>query len=119
MPSRGCRFIPGAKIGAHRSEVQLRDKGKHFFDDYIAAIDEFSDDSLDIVVVDGMCRVECARRAAEKVKPNGIVILDDTNWQFLLPPPEIFEGWESLTLSGYKSSSGPVLYSTTFFRRPK
>jgi hypothetical protein len=118
-PAADVRFIPGTDNGKHRSEPQLRDKGRHFFDDYVSAIDEFPDHSLDVVVVDGLCRIECARRAANKVKPEGIVVVDDTNWQFLLPPPEIFEGWECLTLSGFKSNSGPYLYSTTFFRRPK
>jgi hypothetical protein len=53
------------------------------------------------------------------VKPNGIVVVDDTNWKFLLPPREAFDGWDHLTLSGFKSNSGPYVYSTTFFRRPK
>jgi hypothetical protein len=118
-PAADVRFIPGADHGEFRSEIQLRDRGEHFFDEYISAIDEFPDDSLDIVIVDGICRVECARRAVKKVKPTGLVIVDDTNWQFLLPPPETFNGWNCLTLSGLKSNSGPYVYSTTFFRRPK
>ncbi|MBD8899003.1 hypothetical protein [Rhodanobacter sp. DHG33] len=118
-PTADVRFIPGMAVGEYRSEPQLRDKGQHFFDDYIAAIDEFPDDSLDIVVVDGICRVECARRAAKKVKPDGFVIVDDTNWKFLLPRPETFKGWKCLTFSGLKSNSGLEIFSTTFFRRPK
>jgi len=118
-PVADVRFIPGTDSGEHRSEPQLDDRGQHFFDDYISAIDEFPDGSLDVVVVDGICRIDCARRATKKVKPNGFVVLDDTNWQFLLPPPEVFAGWGCLTLSGYKSNSGPYVYSTTFFRRPK
>lgn len=118
-PAADVLFVPGTDRGKFRSEAQLRDGGVHFFDDYIAAIDEFPDSSVDVVVVDGICRVECARRAAKKVKSNGLVVVDDTNWQFLLPPPETFEGWKRLTLSGFKSNSGPYIYSTTFFRRPK
>src|SRR6266567_6419183 len=115
-PAADVRFIPGTNSGEHRSEPQLRDEGEHFFDEYVSAIDAFPDDSLDVVVVDGLCRIECARRAGPKVKPSGIVVVDDTNWQFVLPPPETFEGWECLTLSGFKSNSGPCVYSTTFFR---
>jgi hypothetical protein len=118
-PTADVRFIPGAESGKYRSEAQLRDKGQHFFDDYISVIDEFPDGSLDVVVVDGLCRVDCARRAVKKVKPNGIVVVDDTNWQFLLPPPETFYGWRCVTLSGLKSRSGMCVYSTTFFQRPK
>jgi hypothetical protein len=118
-PTADVRFIPGTDSGEHRSEPQLRDRGQHFFDDYVSAIDELPDSSLDIIVVDGICRIECARRAVKKVKPHGIVVVDDTNWKFLLPPREAFDGWDHLTLSGFKSNSGPYVYSTTFFRRPK
>lgn len=117
-PVADVLFIPGADRGDFRSEPQLRDRGKHFFDDYVAAIDGFPDGSLDVVLVDGICRVECARRAVAKVKPNGLIIVDDTNWPFLLPPAEVFAGWPRLTLSGFKSNGGSCVYSTTFFRRP-
>ncbi len=118
-PAAEVVFIPGADHGKFRSEAQLRDRGQHFFDDYVAAIDGFGDESLDVVIVDGICRVECARRAARKLKPNGLVVVDDTNWRFLRPPPEIFAGWQSFTLSGFKSAGGSCVYSTTFFRRPE
>ena len=81
-PTADVRFIPGVDCGEYRSEPQLRDRGEHFFDDYISAIDELPDCSLDVVVVDGICRVECARRAAEKVKPNGLVITVGERQQF-------------------------------------
>ncbi len=118
-PAADVLLVPGADRGKFRSEAQLRDKGKHFFDDYVAAIDRFDDESFDVIVVDGICRVECARRAARKVKPNGLIVVDDTNWCFLLPPPGTFEEWPCFTLSGFKSAGGAYLYSTTFFRRPK
>jgi hypothetical protein len=117
-PSANVRFIPGTDSGKLRSEPQLRDRGKHFFDDYVAAIGEFASDSLDVIIVDGICRIECSHRAAEKVKPNGIVVVDDTNWDFLKPASEAFKGWEAITLSGFKWKSSEV-FSTTFFRRPK
>ena len=117
-PNANIRFIPGTDSGKFRSESQLRDHGQHFFDDYVAAIDEFDSDSLDIIIIDGICRVECAHRAAEKAKPGGIVVVDDTNWDFLKPASEAFNGWETITLSGFKWKSGPEVYSTTFFRRP-
>jgi hypothetical protein len=118
-PTADVRFIPGTDNGLYRSEPQLRDGGQHFFDAYVSAIDEFPDGSLDLVVIDGLCRVECARRAVTKVKPNGIVAVDDTNFRFLLPAPGTLDGWQRLTLSGLKSRSGLHVYSTTFFRRPK
>ena len=43
------------------------------------AICDEPDASLDLVVVDGRARVECARRAMPKVKPGGLLLLDDTS----------------------------------------
>lgn len=115
-PSANVRYIPGTDTGTMRSEVQLLDRGRHFFDDYVAAIDDVAPASLDLVVIDGKCRAECARRVVPKVKPNGIVVLDDTNLKFLRPAEEPFAGWETVRLSGFKRGS-PTVFETTFFRR--
>jgi hypothetical protein len=116
-PKATVRFIPGTASGDLRSEPQLRDHGEHFFDDYVAAIHEFEPESLDVVVVDGICRIHCARAARAKVKPGGVVIVDDTNWDFLSPVRSVFTGWEARTLSGFKPRT-PEIFSTTFFHRP-
>jgi hypothetical protein len=118
-PDADIRFVPGTKRGDHRSEPQLRDRGRHFFDEYITAIDEFPAATFDVIIVDGVCRMECARRAIDKIKPDGIIVLDDTNWDFLRVVSRIFAGWDSLTLSGFKPKSGLGIWSTTFFWRPK
>jgi hypothetical protein len=68
-PSADVRFIPGTNSGKLLSEPQLRDHGEHFFGEYVTAIDEFAAESLDIVVVDGICRIECAHLAAGKSSP--------------------------------------------------
>jgi hypothetical protein len=120
VPEAEVRLIPGADSGTLRSELQLRDQGKHFFDDYVAAIDLFPDASFDVVIIDGIARCECAKRAGRKVKPNGFVVLDDTNAEHLFAPAfAFFPGWEVTRLRGFKR---PVtdhnVWETTFFRRP-
>jgi len=46
---------------------------------YVAVADEFPDDSLDLVVVDGHYRTHCIRRCSEKLRPNGLLMVDDVN----------------------------------------
>jgi hypothetical protein len=117
-PAADVRFIPGVDSGTLRSEPQLRDRGVHYFDEYVSVINDFEAGSFDVIVIDGICRKACARLAAEKVKRNGIVVLDDTNWKFLRSAAEAFRGWETITFSGFKPKSGPFVYSTTFFHPP-
>jgi precorrin-6B methylase 2 len=85
---------------------------------YAAAIDEFEDDSFDVVIVDGMYRPECLQRGASKVKPGGLLVLDDTDMRqlgrlkrFSLP------GWKKVSLAGFKATGD--VRETTFFRRPQ
>lgn len=51
-----------------------------------AAILGFPDTSLDFVVVDGWYRPVCARAALPKLKPGGILLIDNTNWD---DPPHV------------------------------
>jgi predicted O-methyltransferase YrrM len=119
--ARGARvrLIEGTESGRVRSEPELRDRGKHFFDDYVEAIDEFPDSTFDVIVIDGIARCECAKRAAAKVRPHGLVVLDDTNWGDLFAPAfEYFPGWELKRVRGFKRPLEIEPSETTFFRRP-
>ncbi len=44
---------------------------------YVAVADEFSDGTLDLVVVDGHYRTNCIRRCLDKVRPGGFLLVDD------------------------------------------
>jgi hypothetical protein len=116
-PSAEVRFIPGADEGRLRSEPQLRDGGQHFFDDYVAAIDDFPEESLDLIVIDGICRADCAKRASAKVKPGGMIVIDDTNWSFLDSCFDPFSGWPTRRIRGFKYKS-TVAFETSFLSRP-
>jgi hypothetical protein len=105
-PNADVRFIPwGTTTG-----------GKGSWDDYVGAIDRFEDECLDIVIVDGMCRERCAARAAPKVKPGGMIIVDDTD-RFYLSLPKQFPGWRRDRVAGFKRSAKP-LTETSFFYKP-
>jgi hypothetical protein len=73
-----------------------------YFDDYVAAIDGQADGSLDLVIVDGRARVECACRAMPKVKPGGLLLLDDTDRARYRPGVAALAGWERHIFDGLK-----------------
>lgn len=51
-----------------------------------AAIQDHADASLDFVVVDGWYRPVCARAALPKLRPGGILLIDNTDWR---DPPHV------------------------------
>lgn len=118
-PEADVRFIPGTDSGTLRSEVELRDRGEHFFDDYVAAIDDFADDSFNLIVIDGLSRCHCAVHATKKVRADGLVLLDDTHYQFFAPAFRLFHGWKTTRIRGFKRPFPSGIHETTFFRRPR
>ena len=85
---------------------------------YPAAIDEFGDDSFDVVIVDGIYRPECLQRGASKVKPGGLLVLDDTDQRQLARlRKSSLPGWKKRSFTGFKASKD--VRETTFFCRPK
>ena len=46
---------------------------------YVGTIEKFKDFSLDFVLVDGKYRDECTLRALRKIKPGGLLIIDNIN----------------------------------------
>ena len=51
----------------------------------VVAADQFADESLDYALIDSAPRGCLSRRIATKIKPGGVLILDNANWY--LPPP--------------------------------
>jgi SAM-dependent methyltransferase len=47
---------------------------------YLRALDDFTAESLDFVLVDGVYRAACANGAIDKLRPGGMMILDNVNW---------------------------------------
>jgi hypothetical protein len=119
-PGADVRAILPTAAGTSAEPFHLGDLRRprdRFFDDYIAVIGEFPDRSLDVVIVDGMCRAECFRRAAPKVAPGGLLIIDDSD----MPPyrrlGDLVPDWEKTAFAGFKPSKD--LRQTSFFRRPR
>ena len=52
---------------------------------YAGVADSFADGSLDFALVDGQVRDRCAARALAKLRPGGLLVIDNINW--FLPSP--------------------------------
>ena len=52
---------------------------------YVLAIEEFPDARFDFILVDGCYRQPCVQAALPKLKPGGLLIIDNTDW---VPPPQ-------------------------------
>lgn len=105
-------FRPPAACGAITSAAT-----PGYFDDYVAAIDSQCDGSLDLVIVDGRARVECACRAMPKVKPGGLLLLDDTDRARYRPAVERLADWERHVFRGLKPGQHAPA-QTSAWRRP-
>jgi hypothetical protein len=88
-----------------------------FFDVYAGTIDGEPDASLDLVIIDGRARIECARRAMPKVKPGGLLLFDDTDLARLRPVVALLGSWERHVFTGLKPGQrGPA--QTSAWRCP-
>jgi hypothetical protein len=96
-PGAELLFRPPAASGSVTSVIV-----PGFFDKYVAAIDEQPDRSLDFVIVDGRSRVACAGRASQKVKPEGLLLIDDTDRERYGPVIEMLRTWERHVFTGLK-----------------
>jgi hypothetical protein len=113
-PDADLRLVRGSDQGTLQNPG-----GIYFFDDYVAAIDGEPDKSIDVVIVDGMCRLDCLQRAISKIKPGGILILDDTENPMNDPGGiEGISGWELVRKDGFVRTY-PAPTETTFWTCPR
>lgn len=113
-------LLPGTEIMLRRTEligqiISAVEPG--FFDGYVAAIDEEAADSFALVIVDGRARTECVRHAMPKVKPGGLLLLDDTDRVRYQPAIALLSGWERHVFEGLKPGE-PSPAQTSVWRRP-
>ena len=50
---------------------------------YVACLDSLPDNHFDIIINDGWCRHQVAKRAVAKLKPGGLFLWDDVGWSEL------------------------------------
>ncbi|WP_242038984.1 O-methyltransferase [Anabaena lutea] len=66
---------------------------------YVAVLDEFADESLDLVIVDGHYRTNCVRKCLKKIKAGGYLLVDDTNLWSSLDALSIPQDWKVIDQS--------------------
>lgn len=89
------------------------------FSEYVRRIRAHEDRSLDVVLVDGRARVACLREAQAKVKPSGILVLDNAERPEYAPAQAqlLAEGWRAKAFRGLGPKS-PYPWLTTVFAPP-
>jgi hypothetical protein len=108
---------------------------KKHFKRYGMEIDQFDDESFDIVFVDGRARASCLIRALPKVKSGRYLMLDNSNQEkYAKAQAVIPDSWERLVLKGWgrkdpsrpcwkkgdvmNSTGGCGMWATTVWRKP-
>jgi predicted O-methyltransferase YrrM len=88
--------------------------------DYVAAVEEFQDGTLDFACVDGGYRMACIWAVIPKLKPGGLLLVDNTDWTTV--------AWDESVPSNYKGvpsnwevvhQSRNVMTQTTIWRKPQ
>lgn len=88
-----------------------RGLGAMTFEKYARTIDTFPDAFFDVVLVDGRARPSCFRQAIPKIKPGGLVVVDNTERAYYLSP------FEEEIRSGFRveyDRYAPVAYTPDF-----
>ena len=101
------------------------------WDPYSRAIEVEPDDSFDLVIVDGRARRDCVLAAAPKVRPGGMLLLDDSQASDTEPPPRgdptrmrtnyadlpaLLEGWVPHHLRGFKPGTWLPVQTTVWVK---
>ena len=81
------------------------------YTNYFGALNDYNDDSLDFVLVDGRARTECVFAAIPKLKSSGLMVLDNSERKRYNLIFEYLKNWPS-----YTTSNG--LTDTTFWVKP-
>lgn len=102
-----CRYIP---LEHHLDEPTHTHYEKT--PEYVKAIEEFNDETIDFVVVDGHYRQACIMSSLNKIKPGGLLLADNTN---RLPLEEwgVPHNWPMV------HQSHNVMTETTIWQKPK
>jgi hypothetical protein len=69
-----CRLVP-----LDHPEAEAEHETYEPLPSYVRVLNEFPDDSLDLVVVDGHYRSTCIRASLAKLKGSGLLLVDDVN----------------------------------------
>lgn len=85
---------------------------------YVSQIDAFADASFDVVLIDGRARPACICHSVAKVKPGGMLILDNSDRAYYLAQTRPWlQDYTGLTFSGAVPHDPVFAQTTIFFKR--
>lgn len=84
---------------------------------YVPAIDDYPDEYFDVVVVDGRERVRCFERALPKVRPGGMLLLDDTERSRYAPVFDLARRHRHVTIRGIAPCKSQAAQTTVWLPR--
>jgi hypothetical protein len=89
------------------------------FSSYVKHVDQYRDSTFDLILVDGRARRACLHYSASKVKPGGLIILDNSDRKYYLSKPisglDMYE--EHIMFRGSPPSSTSKTQCTIFARK--
>lgn len=83
--------------------------------DYGGAIEQFADETFDVVLVDGRERARCALTAAAKVRPGGWLVVDDADRERYAAALTAI-GWPRVDVVGFAPAKPTLAYSAVLQR---
>ncbi len=109
------KLIPPATT---ETKIEIETRNKSSFDveisnynEYFSFILNLPDDYFDFIIIDGRARVECSKRAIDKLKSGGIFILDNSERTRYKPVHDLLKSWPVVN-----TTTG--LTDTTFWFKP-
>ena len=100
---------PDAAIPSHYASMDNASQGKNY-KKYVQTILDYSDDSFDVILVDGRARTSCLRDSFPKLKRGGLLVLDNAERAY-------YTENNGDLLSGFRielQGMGPVYFSHDF-----
>jgi hypothetical protein len=88
------------------------------FDAYVAVIDQFPDDTFDLVLVDGRAREACIRHALRKIRAGGYLMLDNANDRMIVDVLHVMETYPRIDFHGIAPGWPPARWTTSVWRMP-
>jgi predicted O-methyltransferase YrrM len=83
--------------------------------EYVAAIEEYPDDAFDVVVVDGRERARCLTAALPKVRPGGLLVVDDVDRERYQAAIHA-TGWPRRDVVGFAPAKPSLAYTAVLTR---
>lgn len=88
------------------------------FENYVRTIDDYPDQSFDLIIADGRARMSCLVRALSKVRPGGFVLLDDAQRPYYEAARQIVNQTMSGTNFFGPTAYHPIFKSTMIWQKP-